>query len=273
MAVRELRGARCLVTGASSGIGRALACALARHGARLLLTARRVERLEALVAELRAKHACEAEYVAGDVMDAAHRERLVEAIERRWQALDILINNAGSGSYGPFLEGDAARLRRNLEVNFIAPAELARICFPNLQRGRRPLLVNVGSVLGHRAVPFKSEYCAAKFALHGWSDAVRAEWASLGVDVLLVSPSTTASEFFEQVEVTAGKQRPQPTTSASRVMTPDEVARQTLRAIRSGRHEIILSWGGKLLVWADRLAPTWVNRLLAKTRRADENQK
>ena len=92
-----------------------------------------------------------------------------------------------------------------MEVNFFAPAELIRAALPLLRAGRRPLIVNIGSVLGHVAVPHKSEYCASKFALHGLSDALRAELSREGIDLLLVSPSTTESEFADHVVETDGR--------------------------------------------------------------------
>src|SRR5205085_10807559 len=107
------------------------------------------------------------------------------------------INNAGIGAVGPFEDAGEERLRRVMEVDFFAPAELIRGALPLLKGGHHPIIVNIGSVLGHRAVPGKSEYCASKFALHGFSDALRAELAPQGIDVLLVSPSTTVSEFFD----------------------------------------------------------------------------
>jgi short-subunit dehydrogenase len=147
-----------------------------------------------------------------------------------------------------------------MELTFFAPVELIRSALPLLQAGQKPIIVNVASVLGHRAVPKKSEYCASKFALHGMSDALRAEFARLGIDVLLVSPSTTLTEFFD---VAQGDKHKLPWLKIPG-MTADDVARQTLKAIRAGRHEVILSPGGKLLVWFDRLCPPLVNRLVAR---------
>jgi short-subunit dehydrogenase len=92
-----------------------------------------------------------------------------------------------------------------MEVNFFAPAEFIREALPLLQHGKQPIVMNVSSVLGHRAVPEKSEYCASKFALHGLSDALRAEFVKRGIDVLLVSPSTTASEFFDVADGAASQ--------------------------------------------------------------------
>ena len=122
------------------------------------------------------------------------------------------------------------------------------------------MIVNVSSVLGHRAVPKKSEYCASKFAVHGFSDALRAELVEEGIDVLLVSPSTTASEFFDRVI----DGHADPLANEAGAMSPREVARKTVKAIRSGKHEIILSSGGKLLVWLDRICPTLANRIIAR---------
>ena len=146
-----------------------------------------------------------------------------------------------------------------MEVNFFAPAEFIREALPMLRAGNRPLIVNIGSVLGHRAVPEKSEYCASKFALHGLSDSLRTELASSRIDVLLVSPSTTASEFFDRAVGEAS--RPQGRFGA---MSPEAVARRTALAMQSGRREIILSASGKLLVWLDRLCPPLADWLVAR---------
>ena len=147
-----------------------------------------------------------------------------------------------------------------MEVNFFAAVELTRLAIPVLQTGRQPIIVNVGSVLGHRAVPRKSEYCASKFALHGFSDALRAELVAVGIDLLLVSPSTTSSEFFDRLL----QQDEANSKAGRRGMTPQQVARKIIRAMAAGRHEIIVSAGGKLLVWLDRLCPPLMNRLLAR---------
>lgn len=250
---------RTIVTGASSGIGRELALELGRGGAKLIVTARRGDRLQSLLSELSDLKA-EAHAVVGDIVEPATRDTLLAAAQEHLDGLDALINNAGIGALGPFVEADEERMRRVMEVNFFAPIELTRLAVPTLRGGNRPLVVNVGSVLGHRAVPRKSEYCASKFAMHGFSDAVRAELAADGVDVLLVSPSTTSSEFFENVLDKEGHAQAFGWTT----MSPRTVARKTVRAIQRGRHEIILTPGGKLLVWLDRLCPPLMNRLLAR---------
>jgi len=259
MTRRSLQNARVVLTGASSGIGFELARELARRGARLVLNARRRERLETLEREVQelGGHAVS---VVGDVTDPEVRKALLDAAVSQYGGLDVLINNAGVGAIGPFQLASESRIRRIMEVNFFAPIELMRAAIPLLKAGHSPLIVNIASVLGHRAVPKKSEYSASKFALHGFSDALRAELAPWGIDVLIVSPSTTASEFFDNV---LEKKDELPWLRLG-AMTPAAVARKAVRAMEQGRHEIILTPGGKLLVWADRLCPPLVNRLIAK---------
>jgi len=236
---------------------------LARWDTHLILNARRAERLESVAEEVRnASEDASADVVAGDICDADLRGWLVDKA-RELGGLDILINNAGVGGYGRFDAADEARLRRIFEVNFFAAAELTRGCLPLLKEsaavGRRPLVVNVSSVLGHRAAPLKSEYSASKFALHGLTDALRAELARDGIGALLVSPSATATEFSESV--VGGGERP---PTYGRPASPEKVARKTLAAMRSGRHEILIGAGARWLVLLDRLAPWLADRLVAK---------
>jgi len=252
-----------LITGATSGIGAALALALAREGCRILITGRREERLVALAEQLR-ERAESVDHLAGDLTDPATRRALVALAAERLGGLDALINNAGLGGWGPFAESSEARLREIMELNFFAPAELTRAFLPQLRAGCQPIIVNLGSVLGHRAVPNKSEYCASKFALHGLSDALRAELAAHGIDVLHVCPSTTRTEFFDHVLAAEHVERPAPQRRARGLMSPDEVAARIVSAMRRGRHEIVLSAGGKLLVWLDRWWPWLADQLVAR---------
>jgi short-subunit dehydrogenase len=260
MARRSIPGLRAIVTGASSGIGRALVCELIRSGACVVGLARRDERLKALESELAAPDRFA--WIAGDVTSRHDRAAAISLCRERFGGLDCLVNNAGIGAIGPFADADEARLRQVFEVNLFAAAEFIRESLPDLRRGRAPLVVNVGSVLGHFAIPSKSEYCASKFALHGLTDALRIELGREGIDVLLVSPSTTSSEFFERLAApSTGRDPPKNFAGA---MTPESVAARIVRAIRAGRREIILSAGGNFLVWLDRLCPPLASWVLSR---------
>ena len=256
---RNIHGQRAIVTGASSGIGREIALELARHHVAQILLARNAARLDevAQAANMLGGHT---DVFAGDITDESVRRQAVEHALTNLGGLDLFVNNAGEGRIGPFDQSDSHRLRRLLEVNLVAPLELIRAALPFLKQGRQPMIVNIGSVLGHVAVPNKSEYCASKFALRGFSDALRAELLDDGIDVLHVAPSTTRTKFFEKA---------QPGTGAVRLhrwnsMSAEEVARHTVRAIELGRSEVILSIGGWGLVWLHRWFPKWTRSAVAR---------
>ncbi|MCC6123714.1 MAG: SDR family NAD(P)-dependent oxidoreductase [Pirellulales bacterium] len=259
MARREIKGSRVLITGASSGIGRAAALELARGGAKLVAVARREDRLKQLKEEAAGMEG-RIETVAGDITEPGCRQRAIDAAAMHYGGLDILINNAGVGAMGLFEHADPARVRRVFEVNFFALVELTRLALPLLKKGERPMVVNVSSILGHRAVPHSSEYSASKFAVQGFSEAIRAEFARHKIDVLVVSPGTTETEFFDSVLERTGE----PAWPKHTPVSSEEVARRMVEAIRRGKHEIIPYFPGKILCWLNRLSPGLMDRYMKR---------
>lgn len=258
MARRTIAGRCGILTGASSGIGRALASQLVREGARLVVVARRLERLQELAASL-AGTLGQLEILPGDITESEVRQAAIDRALARFGRLDLLINNAGIGAVGPFADAPEERLRQVMEINFFAPAEMIRQALPALKAGQQPMVVNVGSVVSHRAIPRYSEYCASKFALRGLSEALRAELAPAGIDVLVVSPGTTSTEFFDSAIDTPG-----PPARLRRAVSSEVVASRTVKAICQGRHEIVIGGSTKLLWWANRLFPRVVDGLMAR---------
>tara|TARA_B100000700_G_scaffold110007_1_gene123941 strand:+ start:27953 stop:28753 length:801 start_codon:yes stop_codon:yes gene_type:complete len=251
---RTLANKRFVVTGASSGIGRELAAQLVAKGNHVLALARREERLQQLAQQLNDASGTLA-YLSGDLTASDFHNRILEWTNQHWQgSVDGLINNAGIGSIGRFAESNQTAVRQVMEINFFAAVELIRALLPALRQGQQPVICNIGSVLGHAAMPGKSEYCASKFALHGFTDALRMELRAEQLDVVLVSPSTTRSEFFESVIHGAHPQ--------TRGMSAAQVARQSLKAIERGQRERILSSGGRLLVLLDRIVPGLLSRAI-----------
>ncbi|MFV2067232.1 MAG: SDR family NAD(P)-dependent oxidoreductase [Pirellulales bacterium] len=259
MARRSLSQCRVIVTGASSGIGYQLALELAREGARLVVTARRSERLNTLADQIRGLGRPVA-VVCGDIVDPAVRETLVAEACNTFGGFDLLINNAGVSAHGRFASASSDRLRRIMEVNFFAAAELIRVALPTLAKANRPMVVNVGSILGRRGLPRNSEYSASKFALAGLSEALRPELTRHGIDLLLVNPGTTDTDFFEHLIET--EETPPWTTRPG--VTPEKVARAIVHAVRRGKHEIVPSLPGRLLLWANRAAPRLVDLWMKK---------
>lgn len=176
-----------LITGCSSGIGRALADAFQTAGYQVWATARRDEDVAALgQAGFRG--------VLLDVNDEPAVERLAELLQRETGGLDVLINNAGYGAMGPLLDGGSQAIRRQFETNVFAVVGITRALFPAL-RARRGLVVNIGSVSGVLVTPFAGAYCASKAAVHALNDALRLELAPFGIEVMEVQPGAIASNF------------------------------------------------------------------------------
>jgi short-subunit dehydrogenase len=256
---RTIQNSRAIVTGASSGIGRAIALELARQGGGVVIVARREERLRELAGEI-GKLGRPVELVVGDVADPATRQQALDAAQSALGGLDILVNNAGVGAMGLFQDASPERLRKLMGTNFFALVEMIRLALPLLKQGVRPIVVNVSSILGHRGVPYSSEYCASKFAVQGFSESIRAEFTKLGIDVLVVSPGTTETEFFDRVIERTAK----PNWPEHKPVSAAEVARQTVLAIRAGRHEIIPNRWGRILCWLNRLSPRLVDKLMVR---------
>jgi short-subunit dehydrogenase len=260
---RHIAGSRILITGASQGIGRALAVAAAARGARVLAAARSEPLLRELAEQVRAKGGT-LETVAADVTSPADRQRMVDAAVRCFGGLDVLVNNAGIGATGHFAEVSPERLRQIMEVNFFGLTETTRACLPLLKAGNRPAIVNISSIAGKRGIPARSEYSASKFAVQGFSDALRAELAKDGIDVLVVCPGLTQTNFSKNML----EQKARLQMDHMRGMTSEQVADATLRAIERGRDEVCLTFQGKLMVLVSRFLPRLADRIAARRVRA-----
>jgi short-subunit dehydrogenase len=255
---RTIAGSRILITGASQGIGQALAQTAAARGARVLAVARNAELLAELAGGVRGVGGV-IETVQADVTSADDRRRMVEAAVQHFGGLDILVNNAGIGATGHFADVAPDRLRTIFEVNFFGLTETTRAFLPLLKQGNRPAIVNISSIAGKRGIPARGAYSASKFAVQGFSEALRAELAKDGVDVLVVCPGLTQTNFSHNMI----EQKALVPLDHMRGMTSAEVASHTLWAIEKGRHETILTFKGKLIALVARFFPwfaDWVTK-------------
>jgi short-subunit dehydrogenase len=258
---RQLRGLRMLITGASSGIGRALASEAARAGARLLLLARSQERLEALAREeLAASANGDILTLPGDVTSEADRQRALDMVGARLGGLDVLVNNAGIACSGHFAEGSEEMLRQVMEVNFFAPAELIRQAIPLLTQGRQPAVVNVASMCGRLGLPAWPEYSASKFALCGLTEALRGELARFEIDTLLVVPGLTQTHLRQNL-LRSGHRLD---IDFDQGMPPEKVAQAILRALRANSTEVWVGRDARWMLRFHRFFPRWMDRLLSR---------
>lgn len=179
-----------LVTGASSGIGRATAIALKENGFTVFAGARRLDRME----DLKKLAICPMQL---DVTDDASMQELVQTIEKEAGAIDVLVNNAGYGSYGSVEDVSIVEARRQIEVNLFGLARMTQLVLPGMRRQHSGKIVNVTSIGGKIATPLGGWYHASKFAVEGLSDSLRNEVRQFGIDVIIIEPGGVKSEWGE----------------------------------------------------------------------------
>lgn len=245
-ATTEFQGKWALVTGASAGIGVALARELARRGAKLILTARRRERLESLAAEFTAQ-GIETRIVTADLNDPTAPQQIYDATEGAGLAVEILINNAGLGQYGAFHLSQPEQEISMVRVNCEAVVRLSRLFVPRMVERRRGWVLVVASTASFQPVPYLTTYAATKVFDRFFALGLAEEVAQYGISVTALCPGTTESEFFEVAR--AGVFRTRKLQSAA------EVARVGLAALVRGQRTIIPKWSGRFTAFLVRFVP------------------
>ncbi|MGB7548356.1 MAG: SDR family oxidoreductase [Terracidiphilus sp.] len=243
------RGKWALVTGASAGIGVALARELAAHGARIILTARRTDRLEALAAELAGK-GTEVRIVTADLNDPGAPQQIYDATEGSEEGLtvDILVNNAGLGQYGAFHLSGVEQEISQVRVNCEAVVRLTRLFVPRMVERRRGWVMMLASTASFQPVPYLTTYAATKAFDRFLALGLAAEVARYGVKVTALCPGPTESEFFDVSQASAFKGRG--------TQTAEDVARQAVKALARGQRTLIPYVGGRFTAFVVRLLPS-----------------
>lgn len=256
----DFRNRWALVTGASAGIGTSLARDLASRGARLILTARRRERLESLAAELNAR-GTETRIVVADLNDTAAPQQIFDATEGAGIAVDILINNAGFGQYGPFQQGSVQQEIGMVRVNCEAIVHVARLFVPRMIERRRGWMLVVASTASFQPIPYNSTYAATKAFDRFFALGLAEEVEQFGVTVTALCPGPTETEFFE-IAGGAGVFR------RFGIQPADDVARKAVDALARGRRTIVPNFKGAFTAGLVRFIPTrTVTRILEKALR------
>jgi short-subunit dehydrogenase len=257
-----LAGRRIILTGASEGIGRALALALATAGARVVLAARDASRLETLVRECRAAGG-EAHAIPTDVANAQDCEWLVAEAMRTLGGIDVLVNNAGITMWSRFdALADLEVFERLLEVNYLAPVRLTALALPHL-KASKGLMVAVASLAGLTGVPERTAYAGSKHALVGFCDSLRIELAGSGVDVCVVAPDFVVTETHKRAMGPDGEPLGQSPMQQSKIMTANECAARIVRGILRRDRLVIMTLRGRLGRWLKLVAPSLIDRIAA----------
>lgn len=247
MARQRFAGQRVFITGASSGIGKALALDMAREGATVALAARRVDRLEEARGEVEALGG-EALAVPCDVTDRTSMDAAVAKTVETFGGIDVAVANAGFGVRGLFANLDTADFRRQFEVNVFGCMDTIYAVLPHLRQSRGRLGI-ISSVLGRIGSPATSPYCSSKFALCGLAECLDYELRDQGVSLTLINPGIVASEF-RQVD-NQGTRHPELEDHAPAWLTcpAEKAARAMLRGLHRRQFECVVTRHGKALRW------------------------
>lgn len=245
-----------LVTGASSGIGEATARLFGRRGYRVVLAARRFDRLEALNRAIQ-EDGGQALPVAADLSKLEDIQNLVETALAEFGQVDVLFNNAGFGRLAWLEQLEPVRdIEAQLRVNLHGVIQTTRAVLPHMIERRSGHIVNMASMAGFVATPAYSVYAAGKFAVRGFSEALRREVGVFGIHVSVIYPGGVKTEFGEH---TGAKFRTRTTTPPSLKLAPEEVARAVYGVVRRPRRAVILPWVMVFAAWANALSPAFVD--------------
>ena len=253
-----------IVTGASAGIGRSLALRLSDQGAKVVLAARRVERLEQVAAEC-LQRGGETLVVPMDVSDETECKALVEKTIKKFDRLDMLINNAGLAVTALFEDlPDLHLFRHTMEVNFYGAVSCTYYALPHLKQSKGRI-VAISSVGGKAAIPYNTPYISSKYAMQGFYEALRMELNRHGVSITVVCPYWVVTEFHEAQMNKNGVPRGPGGRAiyTNNMMTADRCAEITLQAAHKRRREVLMGTGA-LAVWLKLLAPGFLDWLSVK---------
>ncbi len=259
---RDLAGRVVAITGASSGIGAATAKACAAKGMRVGLFARREVRLEKLAKQIR-EQGGEAETVVGDVRDREAVAGLVTAVTRRWGGLDAIVANAGFGIVAPVATTPPEEAREIFDVNVLGTVWAIQVAWPVFEVQRRGHVIIVSSVLAQLGLPANALYSATKAAQSVMADGLRVEAEPLGIDVSVVYPVGTDTDFFESIRNLSGsRKKVSPAGPRGPRQTADQVARSIVDCMERPRFEVYPYRPARLVPWADALSPKLVAKVL-----------
>jgi short-subunit dehydrogenase len=259
----QVNGKRIILTGASEGIGRALALELASRRARLALAARDRDRLESLAQECRLRGG-EAIAVPTDIANEQDCDWLVQEAVKSFGGLDVVVHNAGVTMWSRF---DALKdfeiFETLLRVNYLGPVHLTAHALPHLKQSKG-LIVAVASLAGLTGVPERSGYAASKHAMIGFFDSLRIELTESGVDVSVVAPDFVVSEIHKRAIGPDGQPLGTSPMQQSKIMSAAECATRIVRAIEKRERLVLMSARGKLGRWLKLLAPSVIDRIAAR---------
>ncbi|OUV76113.1 MAG: short chain dehydrogenase [Flavobacteriales bacterium TMED123] len=249
-----------IITGASSGIGKAIAFSLAKNDNKLVLAARNLQKLSTITKEIKAKKIAVLSVVT-DVAIKKECKNLIDKCMSEYGRIDILINNAGISMRSLFNETNLKVLERVINTNFWGTVFCTKYALPYLLKTKGSL-VGVSSIAGHIGLPERSAYSASKFAMHGFLESVRSENMENDLHVLIACPGFTASNIRKSALTKDGSTQNESPRNEQKMMSAEQVADHIVRAIKCRKDNLTLSVNGKIAVWLNRFFPKIAKRLV-----------
>lgn len=247
----DIRGKVVIVTGASSGIGEATARQFGRQGAKVVLAARRVERLETLAEEIAGMGTGAETFVAeADLSKLEDIQSLIQQTIERFSRIDVLVNNAGFGRLNWLEKLDPVKdIQAQFDVNVMGVVQTTRQALPVMIKQRSGHIINMCSMAGLVATPTYTIYAACKHAVHGFSEALRREVKPWGIDVSMIYPGGVVTEFASHAGI---QRKTKATTPRALLLTADQVGEAVVKLVRRPRAMWIIPWAWTFTVWMNR---------------------
>jgi short-subunit dehydrogenase len=248
-----------VITGASRGIGRAAAIEFAKKKCRVAILARDTSKLNEVKLEIE-RSGGEAMVVPCDVSNERDCFSAMDQVINTWGRVDVLLNNAGYGHYGNIEKLDTPGMEKIIRTNLFGPIWCTQAVLPSMKKNQRGHIVNISSIIGRRAFPHMGAYCMSKFALAGMDESLGHELKHYGINVSLVCPGYTATEF-QQNAALSGKR---PDLRQKLGMKPETVAKAIVKAVECNIRRTNLTMDGKFLLLVNKISPSFVDYIFSK---------
>ncbi len=257
-----MEGKVVIITGASSGIGKALAYEYASKGSKVVLGARNVEKLQQIVEDIRGQGG-EAAWCKTDVSDENDCKNLVITAVDTFGGVDILINNAGISMRALFADVRLEVLKQLMDINFWGAVYCTKHALPYLLKAKGSV-VGVSSIAGLKGLPARTGYSASKFAMNGFMETLRIENLKTGLHVMMAFPGFTASNIRNTALAADGSMQGESPRDEGKMMSAEEVAQHIYKAVKKRKNRLILTTQGKLTVFLNKFFPDWLDKMVYK---------
>lgn len=245
-----------VITGASSGIGKALALGFLTQGAKVALCARNLGKLQEAFSDIDNNNLL---LVAADVSQENDCKDFVQAVLEKWGAIDALINNAGISMRALFEEVELDVLRNLMDINFWGTVYMSKYALPSILKSKG-IITGISSIAGYRGLPARTGYSSSKFAMQGFLESLRTEMLHTGVHVMWVSPGFTASNIRNTALSASGNAQKETPLAEDKLMSAEECAERIIKAMTQRKRTVVMTTQGKLAVWLNKWIPSFVDK-------------